>query len=256
MLPDNQAIFRKLPGRDAKVYVLGDCHIGAFDCDMKGLQAFIDKVAEEEDSYLILVGDILQNSLKSSVGSVYLDQIAPPSDQKRMAHQLLYPVKDKILCAVGGNHEARSLKEVDDDPLYDVFCTMGIQSVYRRNLAFLRVQLEHNGIKHVYSFLAMHGKSETRQKYFDYAVEGVDIICTGHVHTGKITKPAHLVFTQRGKVEMREILHVVGTSWLDYAKCGYATSSQLMPQTTSSPACIVLEWIPSRSRTKKFHAEW
>ena len=163
MVPDTTPIFRQLPAEDARVYVLGDCHIGAADCDMKGLQAFIDGIADEDNAYLVLVGDILQNSLKSSVGSIYLDQIAPPSSQKDMAHQLLWKVKDKVLAAVGGNHEARSLREVDDDPLYDVFCTMGIQSVYRRNLAFLRVKLG-DGNPSVFSFLAMHGKSETKQK--------------------------------------------------------------------------------------------
>lgn len=255
MIPDKEPIFRQLPAEDARVYVLGDCHIGASDCDMKGLRHFIDKVAGEDESYLILVGDMLQNSLKSSVGSIYLDQIAPPSEQKQMAHQLLFQVKDKILCAVGGNHEARSLKDVDDDPLFDVFCTMGIQSVYRRNMAFLRVKLG-DGNPSTFSFLAMHGKSETKQKYFPYAVEGIDIICTGHTHTGKITKPSKLVFTQRGRVVMQDMAHIVGTSWLDYSKCGYAATSQFMPQATGDPACVVLEYTNNHRVGKSFHVEW
>ena len=255
MIPDTQAIFRLLPPEDARVYVLGDCHIGASDCDMKGLQAFLDKVRDEDNAYLVMVGDIIQNSLKSSVGSVYIDQIAPPSEQKQMAHQMLYAVKDKILCAVGGNHEARSLKEVDDDPLYDVFCTMGIQSVYRRDMAFLRVKLGDN-TNCVFSFLAMHGKSETKQKYFSYAIEGIDIYCTGHVHTGKVTKPAKLVFTKAGKVKMQDMVHIVGTSWLDYSKCGYAATSQYMPQKTGDPACVVLTYRGTHKYDKKFHVEW
>lgn len=255
MIPDYTPIFRQLPAEDARVYVLGDCHIGAVDCDMKGLEAFIDKIADEDNAYLILVGDILQNSLKSSVGSVYIDQIAPPSEQKQMTRQLLWKVKDKILCAVGGNHEARSLRDVDDDPLYDVFCAMDIQSVYRRNMAFLRVKLG-DGKPSTFSFLAMHGKSETRQKYFPYAIEGIDIICTGHTHTGKITKPSKLVFTQRGKVVMQDMAHIVGTSWLDYSKGGYAATSQLMPQATGDPACAVLEHGASHNRNKSFHIEW
>lgn len=255
MIPDNQPIFRQLPAEDARIYVLGDCHIGAFDCDMKGLQAFIDKVADEDNAYLILVGDILQNSLKSSVGSVYIDQIAPPSEQKQMAHQLLWKVKDKILCAVGGNHEARSLKDVDDDPLYDVFCVMGIQSVYRRNMAFLRVKVGE-GKPSTFSFLAMHGKSETKQKYFPYAIEGIDIVCTGHTHTGKITKPSKLVFTHNGKVVMQDMAQVVGTSWLDYSKGGYAATSQFMPQATGNPACVVLTYDNNHKNKKSFHVEW
>ena len=256
MLPDTKPIFRKLPGEDAMVYVLGDCHIGAADCDMKGLEAFIDNVADDDNAYLVMVGDILQNSLKSSVGSVYLDQIAPPSAQKEMARQLLWKVKDKVLAAVGGNHEARSLKEVDDDPLYDVFCALGIQSVYRRNMAFLRVKLQEGTIRHSWNFLCMHGKSENKAKNFAYAVEGIDIYCTGHTHTGKVTKPSKLVFTQRGKIVMQDIVHITGTSWLDYSKCGYAATSQLMPTATSSPACVVLEWQNSHKLAKKCHVEW
>lgn len=255
MIQDHKPIFRQLPARDARIYVLGDCHIGAVDCDMKGLKNFIDKIADEDDSYLVLVGDILQNSLKSSVGSVYIDQIAPPSKQKQMARELLEKVSDKILCAVGGNHEARSLRDVDDDPLYDVFCALGIQSVYRRNMAFLRVRLGENRTN-TFSILAMHGKTQSRQEQFSYAVEGIDIYCTGHTHTGKITKPSKLVFTHNGKVKMQSMVHIVGTSWLDYSQCGYATTSQLLPQKTGDPACVVLSHQKSHKYGKRFYVEW
>ena len=255
MIPDTTPIFRSLPPEDARVYVLGDCHIGAADCDMKGLQSFIDHVKDEDNAYLVIVGDMLQNSLKSSVGSIYIDQIAPPSEQKHMAHQLLFPVKDKILCAVGGNHEARSLRDVDDDPLYDVFCTMGVQSVYRRNMAFLRVRLGDN-TNCTFSLLAMHGKTKSKQDNFAYAIEGIDIYCTGHIHTGKVTKPSKLVFTHYGKVKMQDMVHVVGTSWLDYGKLGYAAASQFMPNKTGDPACVVLEWHPDHRKDRRFHVEW
>ena len=94
---------------------------------------------KEENSYIILGGDLINNGIKSSVSNVY-DETMRPREQKKLLVEMLSPLKDRILCAVSGNHERRSSREVDDDIIYDVMCKLDIEDVYRENLAFLKIQ--------------------------------------------------------------------------------------------------------------------
>ena len=78
-------------------------------------------IEEDENAYLILTGDMMNNATKSSVSDIY-SEVCSPSEQKM--HDPAVSVKDRILCVMG-NHENRSKKEVDLDPLYDVFVMLG-----------------------------------------------------------------------------------------------------------------------------------
>lgn len=240
-----------MDGRTIRVYAIADVHIGARECDLDGFRSFLAKLGP--DDYIVLVGDIINNGLKDSLTNVYEETI-PPSAQIEKAVEILTPVKSKILGAVGGNHEARSRKAVDLDPMYAIMCMMGIQHLYRTNFAMVRVILANGSTKSRHSLMLIHGKTANKKRQFAYSVEGVDAIVSGHTHDGIVEKPARLVFSSSNRVLVKPLVSLTATSWLGYS--GYAAAALYRPTATSCPQCLELEYAGTNNRDASIRVIW
>lgn len=253
MIGDFTPIIHRLDGRTVKVWAVADVHIGARECDLEGFKRFLRRVSDDEDSYLVICGDLLNNGLKDSLTNVY-EEVIPPSAQLDKAVELLTPVKDRILGCVGGNHEARSKKAVDLDPLYAVMCMVRKQDLYRSNMAFIRVRLGKGGTRDTYALMLVHGKTANKKRQFAYSVEGVDAIISGHTHDGIVEKPARIVFEHNNKVSIRPIVSLTATSWLDYG--GYAAAGLYTPKATSDPQALLLEYAGTNKHRGNVRVVW
>ena len=261
MLEDFTPIIHRLPGRSIKIYAVADVHIGDSHANVKEFEKFLKKVESEEDSYIVICGDLLNFGIRaaSCPTDIYMETLSPMA-QIDYAVELLQPIAGKILGIVGGNHEHRGNKAVGLDPLYSV-CSMlryngeTLQSVYRKNLAFLRIELKGEKSPHdVYSLLLVHGKSESRMKQFVNCVEGVGAIVHGHTHSGYVNKPARLIFTQQNNVRVEPLVSVCATSWVDYG--GYAARSCFKPTATSDPQALLLEYTGTNNRKGQISVVW
>ena len=165
MLDDFQPIIHELEGRDIRLYPVADVHIGAAEAALPEFEAFLRKVKDDPDAYVCIVGDLLNNAVKSSVSDVYRETMSP-SAAVDYAVEKLQPIADRILAIVGGNHERRSTKEVDLDPLYCVASMLrrsdgsSLQDIYRPSMAFMRVKLKRGRVKDTYAIMMTHGKSQ------------------------------------------------------------------------------------------------
>lgn len=251
MLDDFTPIIHRLPGRTAKVWAVADVHIGARECDLGGFEKFLKKVESEDDSYICIVGDLLNNGIKTSCSDY---ETLPPSAQVDEAVRLLQPIAGKILGCVGGNHERRTNKAVDLDPMFMVMTLIGKPELYRPNMAFVRVILEHGKTKNRYALMLTHGKTANKKRQFAYAVDGVDAVISAHTHDGIVEKPAKLVFNESNKVSIRPFVSLTATSWLSYG--GYGASGLFLPKTTSDPQCLVLGWSGSNARNGEMRVSW
>ena len=230
-------------------------HIGAKEADIDDFKAFLKRIEQDEDSYLVIVGDLLNNGLKDSLTNVY-EETMPPHAQVEKAVELLTPVAGKILGCVGGNHELRTKRGVDIDIMAQVMTLLGKPELYRPNMAFIRVRLknENASTSDTYSLLLVHGKTENKKRRLAYAVEGVDAIISGHTHNGSVEKPARLVFSGQNKVSVKPLVSLTACSWLSYG--GYAARGLMLPSATSSPQCLVLEYINSNDRRGTIRVAW
>ena len=251
MHSDFDPIMHKLRGRTIRVWAVADVHIGAPECDLSSFKAFLSRLGE--DDYLVLCGDLINNGVKDSLTNVY-EETMPPSCQVEKATLLLEPVKERILGAVGGNHEARSRKAVDLDPMYTIMCMLGIQHLYRTNFAMMRIILANGNTKDRYALMLIHGKTENKKRQFAYAVEGVDAIISGHTHNGIVEKPARLVFTVKNNVVVKPLVSLTATSWLSYG--GYAAAALYRPAATSQPQCLELEYTGSNDNPGQIRVVW
>lgn len=253
MLDDFTPIIHKLDGRTIRCYAISDVHLGSRECDIDGWAAFLARIAKDDDAYIVLVGDIINNGIRDSLTNVY-EETMPPSAQVEKAAELLTPVKSKVLGAVGGNHEARSRKAVDLDPMYTIMCMLGIPHLYRTNFAMMRIILANGNTKSRYALMLIHGKTENKKRQFAYAVEGVDAIISGHTHNGIVEKPARLVFTSRNNVMVKPLVSLTATSWLTYG--GYAAAALYRPAATCQPQCLELEYAATNDREGRIRVVW
>lgn len=239
MKKDTEILEYSFPRNDIKIYPVADLHVGAQEFDESEWDKFSKMVQSDPLSRIVLVGDMMNNATKSSVTNVFEETMRPRA-QKEWLVNALKPLKDKILCAVSGNHERRSGKDADDDPMYDILCKIDIEDVYRPNAAILALRFgdatangEHNP---TYSMLCTHGAGGgmltgagvNRSERFGYVFDGLDILVTGHTHKPVITAPSKICIDLRNRrITQKPFLCVTATSWLDYG--GYSLQKMMLP---------------------------
>lgn len=240
MLPDFEMIVHKFPDRqDITIIPIADVHLGARECMEQEFIKFINSIAEKPNVYVILGGDLINNGLKNSLTNVYEERYRP-MEQKKMMAKILEPIADKILCAVEGNHERRSLRDSDDSPTYDIMCKLNRENLYRENMAFLKFQfgnVKADGRNNpTYTIVVTHGHgggmmtsgAVLRGERTGYAIDGMDALIFGHTHKpftsvhGKI-----YIDKNNNKVTVKPFKVINMTSWLEYS--GYAMQKMLLP---------------------------
>lgn len=240
MISDFTLITKHFPeNNDIVIVPVGDVHLGAAEHMESAWREFRTAVQNEENTYIILLGDLCNNAIRNSVSNVY-DEVLRPREQKRLMVEMLEPLRDKILCAVPGNHEARSSKEVDDDVMYDVMAKLDLEDLYRENIAFLKIQignLTSNGTRNpTYTFAITHGGgggiltggAVNRAERFGYAIDGADALIVGHTHKPFNTYPGKIKIDANNNRVSVKPFHVVNcSSWLDFA--GYAMKHMMLP---------------------------
>jgi predicted phosphodiesterase len=262
MISNFDVIVRHIEGNeDINIYCIADLHVGALEFLAGEWKHFKEQVLSEPNSYIIIAGDMMNNSTRSSVSNVF-EELMPPRMQKRWLVEQLRPFakQGRILCATDGNHERRSCRDADDDPLYDVMSKLDLEDIYRPDLAFLKLQvgdLKKDGLHNpVYTFAVTHGaggsgstgasvnKSEKAAAYFD----GIDILVTAHTHKGHVTKPAKYVVNKYNNTVTRTHTVCIGcTSWLEWA--GYAVRGLLPPADVADPQMLILSGNKKQVRT-------
>lgn len=236
------------------IFPISDVHYGAVNHLEREWDEFCRMVLNSPDTYLVLGGDLINNNLKTSPGSVFEDPVRPQEQKKRMT-EMLMPLRDRILCACGGNHEARS-KDADVDLTRDIMCKLDIEDRYRENAVFMKVSIgerKRSGSPvQSYTFAVTHGTSLNNCERFGNAIDGLDVLVVGHTHKGVVSRPSKLVIDRRNSVvTMRDYTIVSMVSWLNYG--GYALRKMLPPAQVAHPQKINLI---ATENQKKLEVVW
>lgn len=240
MLSDFEMITHKFPERpDLTIVPISDVHIGSAEQMWDEWESFCKRILSNPNIYITLGGDLINNGTRSSVSNLF-EETMRPRDQKRLLVEMLTPIKDRILCAVSGNHERRSGRDADDDPTYDILCKLDIENLYRENIAFVKIQMgdqKSNGkLNPTYMLVVTHGAgggaltggAVNRNERFGYAIDGADAIIVGHTHKPFITQPSKIYIDKyNNNVSVKPFKVISSTSWLRYG--GYAAQKMLAP---------------------------
>lgn len=250
MQPDFKLICHKLPKQDILIYPIADVHLGAAEHNAELWGAFCRKIEQEENSRILLLGDLINNATRSSIGNGVFTETMRPRDQKRHMVEMLRPLKHKVLAAVTGNHERRSGKDADDDATYDILCKLDIEDIYRENMAFVKLQFGDNRIggdrNPTYVIAITHGAGGgvltggvvNKAERTGYYIDGADALILGHSHKPFMTQPSKIkIDPQRNMVYFKPFRVVSATSWLNYG--GYA-AQKMLPPSSIAPQVLKL----------------
>jgi len=101
--------------KQLKLVIISDLHYGNEYCSEKHFLRTVDWVANTEDCYVMLNGDLCEAVIKTSVGDIYKQTVSPKQQKKQVAKWLM-PIKDRILGMTNGNHERRIAQMTSEDP--------------------------------------------------------------------------------------------------------------------------------------------
>lgn len=260
MKSDFELIIKNFDNTDIKIYPVSDLHIGASEFMYDKWTEFKKQILKEPNSYITIGGDMMNNSTRSSVSNIF-EETMRPADQKKWLAAELADIKDKILCVVSGNHERRSEKDADDNPLYDICAKLDIEDLYRENMAFLKLSFGNqisNGLKNpTYALAVTHGAgggiytgaAVNRNERTGYIIDGLDCFIVGHTHKGAITKPQKIYIDKfNNKVSFKQFVVINSTSWLSYG--GYALQKMLLPASND------IQTITLKGTKKRIEVTW
>lgn len=229
-----------------RIEVFADLHIGDRQCDMQLIRRRIDAVADDDNTYCILNGDILNNATKTSVSDCYSESMSP-MEQIQQAVELFGPVKDKILAITTGNHERRTYNKEGID-LMEVFARqVGLYDRFSPAAALLFVSFgaesrrKSDGRKMTYSLLINHGSGGGRKegakaiRLADMAsVADADIYIHSHTHLPMILKQSYYrVNPSNRSAALVTKLFVNSAASLDYG--GYGEAQEYKPACKDTP---------------------
>jgi predicted phosphodiesterase len=148
-----------VPWKKIKIYLLGDMHYGSKSFDAEAFDVFLKLVLEKDYAFLIGIGDLMENALGDSVGGAIYDQDKNPTEQILGVRELIRPIAHKIICMVPGNHEWRSWKAANLDPLQFGICEY-------HNIPYFSepVHIDILWRGKIFPFYAKHGSTNSQTK--------------------------------------------------------------------------------------------
>ena len=248
---------------DLTIIPVSDVHLGALEHMTDEWKKFCDDILKESNTFITLGGDLINNATRSSVSNIF-SEVMRPSEQKRRMVEMLKPLAEsnRILCAVSGNHERRSVKDADDDPMYDIMAKLDLEDIYRENMAFIKLAIGNKngdgrtnptyclGVTHGAGGGIYTGAAVNRNERFGNIIDGLDGLIVGHTHKGTITKPMKIFIDKyNNKVSFKPFVVVSSVSWLNYG--GYALQKMLLPSMTGEPQIMKLY-----GKKKKIELTW
>lgn len=233
-----------------KIEIFSDLHIGSKKCDYKRINDRINSVKENDDTYCIILGDLLNNSTKTSVGDVYSEALTP-MQQIEKAIELFKPIKNKIIACTSGNHERRSYKTDGIDLMWLFANELGIADRYDycACLVFVRFgisEARYHHRKQCYTIYLTHGDGQGGRTIGGKAnglqrrglIVDADIIVTGHTHAPLSFRDSFFkIDYANSTVKQKEQLFVNASSTLDYEE--YAELYGMRPSSKVSPVILL-----------------
>ena len=184
-----------------EVLVLADYHYADPNSDHDAIKRDINYVAQHENAYALLAGDLLDCALRSSLGDVYVN-LSPMNELSAMM-DLFAPIANKIIGIVGGNHESRHYRTNGVDMTRLLAKQLGIEDKYSADTAliFLRVGEDEKHTHHhrpiLYTIYLTHGTGGGRkeggkiQRLVDLStIVDADCYVMGHTHLPASLKTA------------------------------------------------------------------
>lgn len=214
--------------KELMIIPVGDIHIGAKESYYKNLIKIANRYPQAK---FILLGDLINNSIKSSKVNPHDDILRPAEQQKELISFIKQIGKSRFLGCVAGNHENRTTRVADIQPLESIM--LGFDIPYDPNILLLDISVgkRQKDRSFNYTILFGHGAgggrtkgSATNAAYRLRSVNehGVDIYLSGHTHKPQAMKCNAGIYDKKNKKATTEPYWIMTcSSWVgheEYAK--------------------------------------
>jgi len=239
---------------EAHVYTLSDLHLGDVHCNEHEIAEQIKRITEDCSALVVLNGDIMNTAIRTSISDVYTEKLSP-MQQIEAAVKMLKPIKDKIIGATCGNHEARIYRTDGVDTMRLVCRELGCEDKYHPDGVLIFIQFgvakSHKNradkplYKQIYTIYATHGTGGGRKegakaiRLADMAsIVGADVYIHSHTHLPMVMKNmCYRADTQNKSARPVERLFVNTGASLDYG--GYGQVNEYKPTSHQTPVIIL-----------------
>lgn len=169
----------------AELLLFGDLHFGHAQCDIKSAQEMLEW-AMENKAYVLLMGDMVEAGLRSSIGdSVYQQKLNPQKQMESVVKLLMPLAKAKLIIGFhSGNHEQRISQNTGIDISKIMANILHVKYLGYACWSMLAVGNQK------YSMYSCHGKSGARFKHTKLKAVAdltgwlkADIVAHAHVHS-------------------------------------------------------------------------
>lgn len=239
-----------LPWDKIIIVPTADVHFGHAHFDERRFDSHFKWIESQENCFTLFLGDIFENALANSPGGAIFEQSLRPREQVRQFRERAAPIAHKVLCAEPGNHEGRSSKLVDIDPL-EIVCRDLNAIPYFDEPVFVNILWKGC----VFTFYIRHGRTASRTAGGQLNAASKPLIhqeftmftIMGHTHGKKTTKENRICrvreFNENGEiidfklVEKKQYV-VICPGFAGFYGT-YAHREEYNPSTSSGVACIL-----------------
>lgn len=242
------SIDRPYEWEEARVYPLADFHIGDSHSNEYEIKELLTRIVEDKYGLVVLNGDLMNTAIKTSVSDTYSERLSP-MQQITEAVTLLSPIRDKIIGATCGNHEARIYRTDGVDTMRLVCRELGVEDRYCPDGVLMFVSLgkaktHKPGVpfyKQIYTLYATHGTGGGRKegakaiRLADMAsIVGADVYIHSHTHLPMIMRQlCYRADVQNKSARPVDRLFVNTGASLDYG--GYSQVNEFKPTSHANP---------------------
>jgi len=216
---------------------ISDVHLGSPECNEKYFMEVMEWAYDNKDVNLILNGDLLEASTRTSVGAGVYEQKQHAGSQLEKMLDILTPFADanRIIGITNGNHEDRIYQMSGVDITRLMANTLDVP--YFKNGGFFKIKVG----PHNYHMYFTHGASGALLPYtkikktYDLArFINVDLYGNGHVHDNQVhTQQYYSINNRSGQVEVQNRYFVITGHYLNWE--GYAQMKSLVPSKQGTP---------------------
>jgi predicted phosphodiesterase len=210
-------------GEPVTLIPMSDIHAGDIGFDKEKLQQNIDWV-RTHNAYVILLGDQIaaitgadKRFENTSIHPDYRDKLDNlPYEQTDAVRKMFEPIKDRVLAAMGGNHETKILKAYSFDST-DIF-TKALDTPRMMDPSIFRLKFRRTKTSvFTVDLFCTHGVGLGGGRLMGGTVNNMralansfqaDIYLAGHTHKLFVIEDNYLVPNQRGAMDERKRIFI------------------------------------------------
>lgn len=240
------------------VFAKGDEQLGHVTCDEDRVKKDIAWVQHNPECLVFLLGDAIDSAVKTSPGSIRENTLSPlrQIDSYVEMHQ---SIKDRIIGYVGGNHERRIDKALDDSGAAVRLIARGLSGPNHKvpfSGGILLIDVHWRG--HVWTFTLFHGAgaaqtpgSKIQRMQRNMLLSDSMITLSGHLHDEAKTSRRYVKRSVDGTVRVVKQTALQCGTYLQYIG-SYGEVGGMAPV---GPDMIVIELFDDGKYVDKFKGE-